>query len=198
MSAALVLASTSLTRRRILADAGVPHEAISAGVDEAAAKAGMRAEGLRARAMADALAELKARAGWARRQALVLGCDQTLECDGETFDKAEDMAALRAQLLTLSGRTHKLHSAAVLVENGAATWRHVSTATLTMRRFTEAFLDDYLAAEGEALLSGVGGYRMEGRGVQLFERIDGDHFTILGLPLLPLLEALRLRGVLAA
>lgn len=191
----LVLASTSLTRRGLLERAGVPHWAIAPGVDEDAAKASFRAEGLSPRDMADALAELKARAGWARSQAPTLGCDQVLEFEGEGFDKAESLEALRNQLLRLRGKVHRLHSASVLVENGDPTWREIVTSTLTVRDFSEAFLDQYLEAEGEMLLGSVGGYRIEGLGVQLFERVVGDHFAILGLPLIGLLSALRQRGL---
>ena len=191
----LVLASTSPTRRRVLDGAGVAHRAIAPGVDEETAKLSLRAEGLSSRSQADALAELKARAGWARTREPALGCDQTLEFEGETFDKAEDIGALREQLERLRGKTHALHSALVLVEGGMPTWREVVSTTLTMRPFSDGFLDDYLAAEGKALLGSVGGYLIEGRGVQLFDRIDGDHFAILGLPLMGLLHALRQRGL---
>lgn len=194
----LVLASTSPTRRKVLEQAGVAHRAIAPGVDEDAAKAAFRAEGLSARDQADALAELKARAGWARSREPTLGCDQTLELESDVFDKPADLATLRDQLVRLRGRTHKLHSALVLVEQGEPTWREVVTATLTMRAFSDAFLDAYVAAEGETLLGSVGGYQIEGPGVQLFARVAGDHFAILGLPLLGLLEALRLRGLARA
>jgi septum formation protein len=164
-------------------------------VDEDAAKAAFGAEGLGPRDMADALAELKARAGWARTRTVVLGCDQTLEFEGRLLNKATTVMALRGQLMDLRGRSHRLHSALVLVENGEPTWREVATTELTMRAFTVAFLDDYLAREGEALLGSLGGYQLEGRGVQLFERVDGDFFAVLGLPLLGLLDALRRRGL---
>ncbi len=191
----LVLASTSPTRRRVLEAAGIAHTAIAPSVDEDAAKAAFRAEGLSPRDLADALAELKARAGWARSQAPTVGCDQVLEFEGEGFDKAESLSALREQLLRLRGKPHKLHAALVLVEDGAPTWRETVTSTLTMRPFSDAFLDRYLEVEGEALLGSVGGYRIEGMGVQLFDRIEGDHFAILGLPLTGLLRALRQRGL---
>ncbi len=191
----LVLASTSQTRRRVLDQAGVAYRAVASGVDEDAVKASLRAEGLPSREQADVLAELKARAGWARTQVPTLGCDQTLEFEGETFDKAENIEALRLQLQRLRGKTHGLHSALVLVENGAPTWRELVSVTLTMRSFSDGFLDDYLSSEGESLLGSLGGYRIEGRGIQLFDRIGGDHFAILGLPLLGLLLALRQRGL---
>lgn len=194
----LVLASTSATRRRVLEQAGIDHRAIAPGVDEEAAKAAFRAEGLTPRDQADALAELKARAGWARTHEPTLGCDQMLEFDGKGFDKAESLDELHDQLSWLRGRTHRLHAALVLVEGGAPTWREVTTASLTMRDFSDDFLDHYLSLEGEALLGSVGGYRLEGMGVQLFSRIEGDFFGILGLPLLGLLEALRQRGLAIA
>ncbi len=191
----LVLASTSATRRDVLTRAGIAHRAIAPGVDEEAAKAAFRAEGLSPRDLSDALAELKARAGWARSQAPTLGCDQVLEFEGEGFDKAESLEALRDQLQRLRGKTHRLHAALVLVEGGNPTWRTVVSPRLTMREFSDAFLDRYLETEGPTLLGSVGGYRIEGMGVQLFERIEGDHFAILGLPLTGLLNALRQRGL---
>jgi septum formation protein len=182
----------------VLEQAGVAFEAVAPHVDEDAAKAGFRQEGLSPRDLADALAELKARAGWARTQAPTLGCDQTLEFEGEAFDKPADLADLRQQLLRLRGKPHKLHAALALVEDGQPTWREVVSVRLTMRPFTDAFLDDYLAVEGPAVLGSVGGYRIEGRGMQLFDRVEGDYFAILGLPLLGLLQALRQRGLAGA
>lgn len=192
----LVLASTSATRRAMLDAAGVPHEAVSAGVDEEAAKTALAHLG--GRALADALAELKAVKISARRPGdLVLGCDQTLELDdGTLLDKPG--TALADQLRQLSGRTHRLHSAVVAAENGLPVWRHVERAKLTIRVLSEVFIADYVACEGAAVAGCVGGYRIEGRGAQLFSRIEGSHFTILGLPLLPLLDWLRVRGDLAS
>lgn len=194
----LVLASTSPTRRRVLEQAGIAFESVSPNVDEDAAKAAFRHEGLSPRDLADALAELKAHAGWARTHAPTLGCDQTLEFEGDVFDKPTDVDDLRRQMIRLRGQTHKLHAALVLVENGSATWREVVTVRLTMRDFSNAFLDDYLAVEGPAVLGSVGGYRIEGMGIQLFDRIEGDHFAILGLPLVGLLHALHQRGLAPA
>lgn len=192
----LVLASTSPARRVMLEAAGVPHDAVAAGVDEDAAKAAMSHLG--GRALADALAELKAVKVSSRRPGdLVLGCDQTLECDDDSLlDKPGD--ALADQLRLLSGKTHRLHSAVVAAENGQPVWRHVEHAKLTMRVLSEEFIADYVAVEGSAVARCVGGYRIEGRGAQLFSRIEGSQFTILGLPLLPLLDWLRIRGVLAS
>lgn len=194
----LILASQSPARAGMLSRAGVPFEALPARVDEAAVKAGMLAEEALARDVADSLAELKARRVAARLpEALVLGADQILVCDGAIFDKPKDLAAARAQLVELRGRAHELLAAAVVIEAGRPVWRHIGRARLVMRRFSDAFLDDYLAAEGPRLLDTVGGYRLEGRGAQLFDRVEGDHFSILGLPLLELLAFLRTRGVVA-
>ncbi len=196
----LVLASQSAGRRALLTAADVPHEAVGAGVDEDAAKASLRAGGISARDLADALAELKAVKISAKRPTdLVLGCDQTLALDdGTMFDKAESMDALAGQLRALSGKTHSLFSALVIAQAGVPVWRHVERVKLTMRPLSDGFIADYLAAEGDGLLSGVGGYRIEGRGIQLFEKVEGSHFAIIGLPLLPLLGFLRTRGVMAA
>ncbi len=192
----LVLASTSATRRAMLTAAGVPHEAVPAGVDEDAAKQGFAAQGLGGRALADALAEMKAVKISRRRPGdLVIGCDQTLECaDGLLLDKPG--AALADHLRMLSGQTHRLHAAVVAAENGRPVWRHVDRATLTMRPLSDAFIADYVAREGDHAANCVGGYRIEALGAQLFARVEGSHFTILGLPLLPLLDWLRVRGVL--
>jgi septum formation protein len=193
-----VLASTSATRRAMLEAAGVTFEAVASRVDEKAAKASLRARGLGARDLADALAELKAlKVSPGRPGDLVIGSDQTLELDdGAMLDKPGD--DLVGQLRALSGKRHRLHSAAVAVENGQSIWRHVETVALTMRPLSEDFIVDYVAREGAAVAGCVGGYRIEGRGAQLFTRIEGSHFAILGLPLLPLLDWLRVRGKIGA
>ncbi len=193
----LILASTSPTRQALLRNAGVPFEVMAPGVDEAAAKAALTTDGATPRDIADALAELKAVKIGRKTGALTLGCDQTLDLDGELLDKPGDEQALRTQLQRLRGRAHKLHSAAVLVEDGAPVWREVKTAKLTMRAFSGAFLDRYIHEAGLSVLGAVGGYHIEGVGLQLFEAVEGEHFTILGLPMLGLLEALRQRGVIA-
>ena len=198
MSAGVVLASKSYARRAVLDGAGVPYEAATAGVDEDAVKAAMLAEGVTAREIADALAELKAIKVSRARPGFVIGADQTLEFEGQLYDKAETLEQARTRLRTLRGKPHKLHSAVVVAKDGAPIWREVVTATLTMRDFSDAFLDAYLAAEGEAALGSVGCYRLEGPGVQLFSKIDGDYFTILGLPLMGLLDLLRRHGELPA
>lgn len=195
----VILASKSAARRAVLTGAGVAHEAEVAGVDEEAVKAGLLAEGASPRDVADALAELKAIRVSARRAgALVIGSDQTLDLDGKLYDKAPDLYSAWARLVLLRGKAHKLHSAVVVAKDGAVIWREVVTATLTMRGFSDAFLQHYLATEGEQALGSVGCYRLEGPGAQLFSKIEGDYFAILGLPLLGLLELLRRHGELAA
>jgi septum formation protein len=194
----LVLGSASPARAALLRAAGLDVDVEPARVDEDAVKAALDAEGASARETAEALAELKALRVSARRPGLLaLGADQTLEAQGRRFDKPRDRAEARAQLAALRGRTHVLHSAAVVALDGAAIWRHVGAARLTMRPFSDAFLDGYLDRMGERVTGTVGGYEAEAEGVQLFSRIEGDHFTILGLPLLPLLDFLRARGALA-
>jgi len=195
----LLLASQSSTRRRMLEAACVPFEAVAAPLDEESAKAGLLASGFEARDMAEMLAELKAKSVEAPADSLVLGADQTLErADGAIIGKPGNLADAREQLLSLRGQEHKLHSGAVLVQGGERLWGTVETAALTVRTFSETFLDDYLAREGEIILGSAGAYRVEAFGAQLFSRIDGSHFAILGLPLLRLLEELRRQGVLTS
>jgi septum formation protein len=195
MSVGLVLASKSAARRAVLEGAGVPYEAATAGVDEDAVKTALLAQGAGPRDIADALAELKAVRVSMKRPDFIVGADQTLEFEGGLYDKVETVAEARTRLLLLRGRPHKLHSAVVVARDGAPIWREVVTATLTMRDFSDAFLDDYLAVEGEAALGSVGCYRLEGPGAQLFSRIEGDYFAILGLPLMGLLDLLRRHGI---
>jgi septum formation protein len=196
----LILASQSSARRMLLSNAGVAFEAMAPMVDEEAAKVALRAQGISPRDLADALAELKALKLSGRFPAdLVLGCDQTLSLEsGIMFDKPESHAALKDQLRTLSGKTHGLWSAAVLAQGGSPIWRHVERCRMTVRPLSDAFIDDYIEAEGDALLGCVGGYRLEARGVQLFSHIEGSHSGILGLPLLSLLDILRTRGVIGS
>lgn len=196
----LVLASTSAARRAMLAAAGVDAELAAPNVDEGEIKESLGAVGARPRDIADALAEAKA-VKISRRvpQALVLGADQLLvAADGRMFDKPASLAEAAAQLRALAGATHRLVTAAVVAEGGAPVWRALGVATLTMRPLSDAFIAGYLAAEDEAVLGCVGAYRLEGRGAQLFTRVEGDFFTVLGLPLLAVLDYLRVRGVLAA
>lgn len=193
----LILASASKARATMLKDAGVLVETEAARVDEATIKASMLAEGYPPRDVADALAEAKARKISDKLPgALVLGSDQILIHEGQIFDKPQNMDDARRQLRSLNGTSHRLLSAAVMIRNGEVTFRHIQTVKMTMRKFSDAFLEDYLTAEGEALLSCVGAYRLEGRGAQLFSHIDGDYFTVLGLPLLPCLDHLRIQGIL--
>ncbi|KAA0580260.1 septum formation protein Maf [Azospirillum sp. B21] len=192
----LVLASGSRTRAAMLEQAGVSAILDKPLIDEDEVKAAGRAEGVPADAVAEALAELKAQRITRRHPgALVVGADQMLECEGRWFDKPADRAAARAQLLDLRGKTHRLVSCAVVVRNGERMWHKVDSARLTMRNFTEDFLDDYLDRVGDDVLHSVGAYQLEGLGAQLFQRVEGDFFTILGLPLLPLLGFLRVHGV---
>ena len=194
---ALVLASASAARSAMLTAAGVGFRVDPPRIDEAAVKEACRADGLAPTETAMRLAEEKALAVAPRHPgALVLGADQLLECEGKLLTKAHDLAAAREELHRLCGRSHRLISGAALVADGAVRWRHASEAELTMRAFSPAFLDRYLALVGRDALVSVGAYRIEGPGIQLFEAISGDHFTILGLPLLPLLAVLREAGVL--
>jgi len=193
----LILASGSATRRAMLAAAGLAVIPSPPAVDEAEVKASMRAEGGTPADVAEALAVLKAQRVSRRYPGdLVIGADQMLDCDGVWYDKPADRAAARDQLLALRGRTHTLTSTAVVVRDGERLWHATDRARLTMRSFSHVFLEGYLDAVGDAVLSSVGGYQLEGRGVQLFSKVDGDHFTVLGLPLLPLLGFLRDHGVL--
>jgi septum formation protein len=190
----LILATQSTARRAVLTGAGVPFEAMVAGVDEDAAKAVLLAKGASPRAVAEALAEQKALAVSRQHPGLVIGADQTLDLEGRLYDKAETVDQARSRLQLLRGRTHELHSAVAVAEGGAVVWRDTVSARLTMRDFSDSFLDRYLADEGDAALGSVGCYRLEGLGAQLFARIEGDYFAILGLPLMGLLELLRARG----
>jgi septum formation protein len=191
----LTLASTSAIRRQLLSNAGLKFDAIGAGVDEDAVKIGMREEGASPRAQADRLAELKACKVSQGRSGLVIGCDQILALGNQSFDKAETLDEARERLLALRGKTHSLECAAVIAKDGVPIWRLVKSPKLTMRNFSEAFLDRYLAAHGQDALSSVGCYQFEGPGSQLFQHVDGDYFAILGLPLLEILDFLRLHGV---
>ena len=193
----VLLASRSASRAAILKGAGVAFETAVSGVDETAAKERLLAAGADPKAIAARLAEMKALAvSAARPEALVIGADQTLDLAGRLYDKAESLAEARERLLELRGQTHLLHSAVVVARAGASVWRVIESPRLTMRAFSDAYLDSYLDRLGETLLGSVGCYQLEGEGAQLFERIEGDYFAILGLPLAPLLGCLRDAGVL--
>ena len=194
----LVLASQSASRRAMLDAAGVAHEALPALVDEASAKESLLAEGTSPRDLADALAELKAlKVSRMAPQALVLGGDSLVALDdGSLLDKPESLEQARDHLQRMSGKTHDIFSAAVIAEGGRPVWRHVDWARLHVRPLSEAFIESYLDVEWPAIAGCVGCFRIEGPGVQLFSRTEGSHFTILGMPLLPILDYLRTRGVM--
>jgi septum formation protein len=196
MGSMLILASTSSARQAMLRQAGLRFQAIGSGVDEAVLKQGFSGP---PEALAQALAEAKARAvAAAHPGALVLGADQLLVCGEKVFDKPENLEEAAGHLRHLAGRTHRLVTSACVVRGNAVAWAHTEAATLTMREFTEDFLTSYIKAEGTEILGCVGAYRLEGLGAQLFSRVEGDYFTILGLSLLPLLGFLRGAGALAA
>lgn len=193
----LVLASGSRWRAKMLRDAGLNIETDAADIDERAVEAPLLKADLPAEDIAAVLAEAKAMEVSERHPgALVLGADQVLSLDGEIHSKPETMEAARRKLLNMRGKTHVLHSALACVRDGETIWRYSENATMKMRDFSPEFLGHYLAETGDMALASVGSYQIEGPGIQLFEKIDGDYFTIIGLPLLPLLAFLRDRGVL--
>lgn len=195
----IVLASASRTRAVMLTQAGVEFDVSPARVDEAAAKASFMAGGVPPGDVAVRLAELKAAQVSARSPGrLVLGADQVMVCEGRLYDKPADRLAAAQQLAALRGRWHEQISAACIVRDGERLWHHVERARLHVRPFSDEFLADYLDAAGPGILNGPGAYQLEGVGAQLFSRIEGDFFTVLGLPLLPVLDYLRTQGALAA
>lgn len=197
MAEKIVLASSSPFRKALLVNAGIDVEAVPATVDERALEAPLRGSGVSPEDVALVLAEAKAvDVSEKKPGALVLGCDQTLSLGDEVFHKPADMEGARRHLLALSGKTHQLNSAAVLARDGLVLWRHVGIASLTMRTLDPAFVGRHLARVGKKALGSVGTYQIEGEGIQLFEKIEGDYFTIVGLPLLAVLAELRHLGAI--
>jgi len=196
VSLAVTLASGSASRRALLTSAGVSAEAVAPNVDEESYRTAMRADGVSVRDQAMQLAEMKAVRVSQSRPGLVIGGDQMLALGEEALDKPRDLAEAKNHLLRLSGKSHTLETAIVVCEEGRPVWRHLARPKLTMRALSPEFIDDYVACCGGALLTTVGAYQLEGYGAQLFSRIEGDYFSILGLPLLPLLDYLRVRKVL--
>lgn len=182
----------------MLEDAGLSFTVVAPACDEGAAKARYRDEGLTPRAQAEALAELKALSVSNMQEGLAIGADQMLAAGCAVFDKPASREEAREHLRRLRGRTHELITAAVVAQAGTVLWRCVEVPRLTMRNFSDAFLDAYLDSVGEGVLRSVGAYQLEGLGAQLFERVEGDYFSVLGLPLLPLLAFLRGQGELAS
>ncbi|MEN3140565.1 Maf-like protein [Ochrobactrum sp. WV_118_8] len=192
MTDKLVLASKSPFRSALLKNAGIEFSTASADIDERAVEAPLYETGATPEEVAQVLAEAKALDVSEKNPgAVVIGCDQTLSLGDEIFHKPADMEAARRQLLKFSGKTHQLNSAVVLVKDGKTLWRHVSIARMTMRDLDPGFVGRYLGRVGDIALSSVGAYQVEGPGIQLFDKIEGDYFTIVGLPLLPLLAELR-------
>ncbi len=193
----VILASGSEIRASLLRGAGVPFEVEIARIDEPAIIASLKAEQAKPHEIVDTLAEYKAQRVAARHiDSLVIGCDQILVCDKKIYEKATTIETAREKLLTLRGKPHQLMSSVVIFENGRPVWRHIGRAQLIMRDFSDDFLDDYIEQQGDGILSSVGCYKLEEAGAQLFSHIQGDYFTILGIPLLEVLGFLRTRGVL--
>lgn len=195
MSLPITLASGSASRRALLAAAGVIADPVAPNVDEDSFRTAMRADGVSVRDQAMQLAEMKAVRVSQSRPGLVIGGDQMLALGEEAFDKPRDLAEAKNHLIRLSGKSHSLETAIVICEDGRPVWRHLARPKLTMRPLSPEFIDNYVGQCGGALLTTVGAYQLEGLGAQLFSRIEGDYFSILGLPLLPLLDYLRIRKV---
>lgn len=197
MTDRIILASGSEIRKTLLQNAGVSFDVLPGRVDESAIKASLIADGATARDIADALAESKARKiSQKQPDALVIGCDQVLEFNGKIVSKPRDLDDARDQLAMLNGQTHKLLSAAVIYEDGRPQWRHVGTVRMKMRQSSESYLADYLDRNWKSIRESVGCYKLEEEGVRLFSRVEGDYFTVLGLPLTELLGYLTIRRVL--
>ena len=194
----IILASGSAIRKQILDGAGLNYEVIVKPVDEAAIKDSMLAENSRLQDIADALAEAKALRVSRQTDGFVIGADQIMVMNNQLFDKPKDLGEARERLLSMRGKRHELIGAVVVCENGRPVWRHLSKTKLWVREFSNEFLDWYIEQEGEALMKSVGAYRFEGPGAQLFEKVEGGFFAILGLDLLPVLDYLRVRGVIAS
>lgn len=194
----IILASGSEARRVMLDQAGVVFRMAAPKIDEDSVKASLINQGAGPRDIADALAELKAaRISGQNPDAWVIGSDQVLELDGKLYSKPKDMTEARAQLSALSGKRHKLISAAVILHNGVPEWRHIGEVRLTMRPVSAAYIDDYLSRMGTGILATVGCYKLESEGVRLFSRIEGDYFSVLGMPLVEVLAYLTSRGAIA-
>lgn len=194
----ITLASTSPIRLQLLRAAGLSVDTVAPRVDESATRDALLAEGAKPRDIADALAEMKARKVAEKgTMGLVLGCDQVLDLEGVILSKPETADQARDHLRQLRGRSHKLISAVVAYENAEPVWRHVAEARLTMHQISDAYLDDYVSRNWDSIRHSVGGYKIEEEGVRLFSAITGDHFTILGMPLLPLLAWMGTRGMIA-
>jgi len=197
MTDPIILASQSQARQAMLTAAGVAFTSQTARVDETAIKQALLAEGAKPRDIADALAELKAlRVSAKMPGAWVIGSDQVLDLKGKLLSKPKDLAAAREQLCQLRGQAHKLFSAAVIVKDGQPVWRHVGQVRLTMREFSDRFLEEYLTRQGDDIFGTVGAYKLEGEGVRLFNQIEGDYFAVLGMPLLEVLNYLSQTGAL--
>ena len=193
----IILASGSAIRRKLMIDAGLDFEVITKPVDEAAIKDSMLSESVRLRDIADALAEAKSLRVSCIEDGLVIGADQIMVMDNQLFDKPKTIDEARERLKLMRGKTHYLMGAVVISENGKPVWRHMAKTKLTMRAFSDTFLEDYLEKEGELVTKSVGAYRFEGLGAQLFSHVEGDFFSILGLSLLPVMDYLRTRGAIA-
>ena len=192
----VILASASKSRAQLLLAAGVPHQVVPANVDEDEVKHSLAREGAPPLAVAQTLAELKAQQISRRnRDALVIGADQVLDCGGQLFDKPADLDQARAHLIALRGRRHTLVASVSVVRDGMEIWRHNEQAHLDMRQLSDAFVEWYIDRMGDQACESVGAYKLEGLGAQLFSNLEGDFFSILGLPLLPLLGVLRNHGV---
>lgn len=193
----LILASGSEIRQSLLRQAGVSFDVVKARVDELAIRDALLAEGASPRDIADALAEMKARKVSDKHpDALVIGCDQVLDFDGRLIGKPDTVEALRSELQKMRGGRHQLLSAAVIYEAGKPVWRHVGQVRMTMRNFSDSYLDRYLARNWESVRHAAGGYKLEEEGVRLFSSVSGDYFNVLGLPLIELLSYLGVRGVI--